>query len=124
PVVPTYQQVFFPPFGSRLAIAYSPTTPNPAIALAASPYARAYALAERLRRVAPTPYAYAISVKRYLDSGAYEYNQDVPATRYPLETFLFRSRRGYCQQFAGSMALLLRMGGVPARVPAAFTTGH
>ena len=45
PVVPSYQQVFFAPFGSRLAVAYSPSTPNPAVALAASPYARAYALA-------------------------------------------------------------------------------
>ena len=30
---------------------------------------------------------------------------------------------GYCQQFAGAMALLLRMGGVPARVATGFTTG-
>ena len=124
PVVPSYQQVFFAPFGSRLAVAYSPSTPNPAVALAASPYARAYALAQRLARHAATPYAYAMNVKRYLDSGAYAYDQNVALSRYPLETFLFDTKHGYCQQFAGSMALLLRMGGVPARVAAGFATGQ
>jgi protein-glutamine gamma-glutamyltransferase len=124
PVVPSYQQVFFAPFGSRIAVAYSPSTPNPAVALAASPYRRVYALARRLARHAATPYDYALSVKRYLDSGAYTYNQDPPSSRYPLETFLFGDKIGYCQQFAGSMALLLRMGGVPARVATGFTTGQ
>jgi hypothetical protein len=42
---------------------------------------------------------------------------------YPLEGFLFMDRAGYCQQFSGAMALLLRMGGVPARVAAGFTSG-
>ena len=32
-------------------------------------------------------------------------------------------RRGYCQQFSGAMALLLRMGGVPARVASGFSPG-
>ncbi len=33
------------------------------------------------------------------------------------------SEPGYCQQFSGAMALLLRMGGVPARVASGFTSG-
>ena len=45
-----------------------------------------------------------------------------PATRS--RAFLFNDKVGYCQQFAGAMALLLRMGGVPARVAAGFTHGH
>jgi hypothetical protein len=40
-----------------------------------------------------------------------------------LASFLFDDKIGYCQQFAGAMALLLRMGGVPARVSVGFTTG-
>ena len=44
---------------------------------------------------------------------------DVPARELPVP-----DPRGYCQQFAGAMALLLRMGGVPARVAVGFTTGH
>ena len=50
------------------------------------------------------------------------YNQNPPAARYPLASFLI-NKVGYCQQFAGEMALLLRMGGVPARVATGFTTG-
>jgi hypothetical protein len=42
---------------------------------------------------------------------------------YPLESFLFTDKYGYCQQFAGAMAMLLRMGGVPARVAVGFTSG-
>jgi hypothetical protein len=63
------------------------------------------------------------AVKSHLDSGRYVYNQVPPRSRYPLMNFLFTTRVGYCQQFSGAMAMLLRMGGIPARVAAGFTTG-
>jgi transglutaminase-like putative cysteine protease len=87
-----------------------------------SPYARAYRLATRLARHAATPYAFVTAVKDYLAHG-FTYDEHPHASAYPLEQFLFASKRGYCQQFAGAMALLLRMGGLPARVAAGFTTG-
>ena len=62
------------------------------------------------------------AVKRYLGIG-FAYNQSPPLSRYPLENFLFSTKAGYCQQFSGTMALLLRMGGVPARVASGFTAG-
>jgi len=34
----------------------------------------------------------------------------------PVERFLFRSKRGYCEHFASALALLVRTAGVPARV--------
>ena len=37
---------------------------------------------------------------------------------------LTRDRRGYCQHFAGAMALMLRYLGIPARVAAGFTSGN
>jgi transglutaminase-like putative cysteine protease len=58
----------------------------------------------------------------YLSHG-FSYNENTPVHQYPLEAFLFTDKYGYCQQFAGAMALLLRMGGVPARVGVGFTTG-
>ncbi|HWE14548.1 MAG TPA: transglutaminase domain-containing protein [Solirubrobacteraceae bacterium] len=97
--------------------AVADTTP----VLASSPYARAYALARRLAARARTPYAFVAGVQWYLSHFAY--NENPPLTRYPLETFLFSRREGYCQQFSGAMAMLLRMGGVPARVAAGFTSG-
>ncbi len=87
-----------------------------------SPYAAAYALAQRLATESKTPYAFVENVLRYLSHG-YVYDQNVPLTEFPLATFLFKNKRGYCQQFSGAMALLLRMGGVPARVAAGFTSG-
>ena len=52
------------------------------------------------------------------------YNESPAQHRLPLASFLFGDRQGYCQQFSGAMALLLRMGGVPARVASGFTPGR
>jgi transglutaminase-like putative cysteine protease len=112
----------FPPFGSTTAAAYSPTTVQPGPLLKGSPYARAWALSQRLRAGAASPYDYVVRVERYLQHG-FRYEEGPAPSVYPLESFLFKTKAGYCQQFAGAMALLLRMGGVPARVAAGFTPG-
>jgi transglutaminase-like putative cysteine protease len=91
--------------------------------LEASPYRRAYALARRLRRRADTPQAFAREVEDHLAGDAFAYSETPRPARVPLDGFLFGDRRGYCQQFSGAMALLLRMGGVPARVVAGFSPG-
>jgi protein-glutamine gamma-glutamyltransferase len=91
-------------------------------AVESSPYARAYALAQRLAGQARTPVQFVSSVQDYLSHG-FAYNERPPVRRYPLESFLFQDKRGYCQQFSGAMALLLRMGGLPTRVAAGFTSG-
>jgi transglutaminase-like putative cysteine protease len=90
--------------------------------LRSSAYGPVYALAQHLAAQAQTPYGFVTAVLRYLSHG-YIYNQNPPGRRYPLVSFLFHDRIGYCQQFSGAMALLLRMGGVPARVAAGFTPG-
>ena len=77
-----------------------------------SVYARAYALAQRLAAASPTPYDYVQQVRAYLRAG-FTYTETPPARPVPLDGFLFDDRRGYCQQYSGAMALLLRMGGVP-----------
>jgi protein-glutamine gamma-glutamyltransferase len=87
-----------------------------------SRYARTYRLAQRLRADAETPYDYIRAVQQYLRAG-FTYTETPPRSRLPLDAFLFRDKRGYCQHFSGAMALLLRMGGVPARVASGFTPG-
>jgi hypothetical protein len=116
--------VVFAPFHSGLApeVVMGVSTLDGTAALQRSPYARAYALAGRLAAGAPTPYGFVENVLAYLRRG-FSYNENPPASPFPLETFLFSDKRGYCQQFSGAMALLLRMGGLPARVAAGFTTG-
>jgi transglutaminase-like putative cysteine protease len=93
--------------------------------LARSPYRRTWALARRLRAGAETPYEYVLAIDRFLQDGfSYSERPTPPAPgRAPLDAFLNDGRDGYCQHFAGAMALLLRMGGVPARVAAGFSPG-
>jgi protein-glutamine gamma-glutamyltransferase len=122
-----YPQIVFPAFyGSHraplLASAGGLNAPTVAAAIARSPYAPVYALARRLAAGAHSPYALEVHIERYLLRG-YAYNESPPVRPYPLVSFLFQDRIGYCQQFSGAMALLLRMAGVPARVSAGFTPG-
>jgi transglutaminase-like putative cysteine protease len=121
-----YLSATIPDGGSQTGVPFAPfgaTSSIVALEMGHSPYAPAYALAQRLAAGAATPYAFVKAVQHYLDDGAYRYDQKTTPTRYPLLDFLFHSKVGYCQQFSGAMALLLRMGGVPARVAAGFTSG-
>jgi transglutaminase-like putative cysteine protease len=85
----------------------------------ASPYGPMYALARRLAAGAGSSYEVVERIERYLGAG-HSYDEHPPLARYPLEAFLFESRRGYCQQFSGAMTLMLRMDGIPARVGEGF----
>jgi len=91
--------------------------------LARSPYARAYELATTLRERSATPYEFLERVRDRVQDGA-TYSETPPPSVNPLMTFLFEDRRGYCQHFAGATALLLRMGGVHARVVSGFSPGR
>jgi hypothetical protein len=118
-------QIVFPPFHSSAPVKNVIGLPVAAgtSLVESSVYAGAYRLARRLARSAKTPYGFVLAVERYLSRG-YLYDQNPLVRPYPLASFLFGERRGYCQQFAGAMALLLRMGGVPARVAVGFTSGR
>ncbi len=49
---------------------------------------------------------------------------DVPGRQAPVETFLFEKKRGYCEFFASSFALLLRLAEVPARLVGGYHGGE
>ncbi len=87
-----------------------------------SNFARTYALARRLQAESTTQEEFVQRVMRHLRDG-YAYSESPPNAAEDLDGFLFDARVGYCQQFSGAMALLLRMGGVPARISTGFTTG-
>jgi transglutaminase-like putative cysteine protease len=87
-----------------------------------SPYARMYDEAQRLTASQPTAYDAVKSVERYLQRN-FTYSERVPTRPIPLMGFLYEDERGYCQQFSGAMALMLRMAGIPARVAAGFSPG-
>ena len=86
-------------------------------------------LYERARRVVgdPTnPYAAVLELEGWFRSGAFVYDTTPPPVgNVPaLVAFVLQTHRGYCQHFAGAMALMLRYLGIPARVAAGFTSGR
>jgi transglutaminase-like putative cysteine protease len=101
----------------------SPLTASAERHVLASPYAETYRLARRLAAGEPTIYDTVKAVQGYLQKG-YQYSEKPPLRRYPLPAFLFQDKIGYCQQFSGAMALMLRMNGIPARVAAGFSPGN
>jgi transglutaminase-like putative cysteine protease len=90
-----------------------------------SGYERTWELAKQLRTGTETPFEYILAVNNYLQDGfGYSERPQPPRPgRLPLDAFLSDTKEGYCQHFAGAMALLLRMGGVPARVASGFSPG-
>jgi transglutaminase-like putative cysteine protease len=88
-----------------------------------SPYAPMYRLARRMAARSSTPYDMVRTVERYLKSSRFAYDERPAVRKYPLESFLFKDRVGYCQQFSGTMAMMLRMVGIPARVVTGFAPG-
>jgi transglutaminase-like putative cysteine protease len=87
-----------------------------------SDFKRTWALSQRLKRGAANPLQYAKAVEAYLGRG-FTYSESPPFSARTLEGFLFKARAGYCQQYSGAMALLMRMAGIPARVATGFTSG-
>lgn len=90
------------------------------------PYRGVWERASAVTRRAGSPYEATVALERWLRSSggfAYEERPPPPTGLPPLADFVERSRQGYCQQFAGSMALMLRLIGIPARVAVGFTSG-
>jgi len=83
------------------------------------------ALNQRIVRDAVDPYQITLRIERYLRQ-FYRYSLSPPASEYssPYAAFLFDNQTGYCQHFAGAMALLLRFNGIPSRVAVGFTSGE
>lgn len=74
----------------------------------------------------PTAALKAAAIQRYLRSDEFTYSlEPQPGTGYEAMTrFLFEDRRGYCEQFAGSMAAMARVVGIPSRVAVGWLPGE
>ena len=88
-----------------------------------------YDIAKQVTEGAANPYAAATALEAWfrrpsLGGFLYDEQPPVPAANEPaLAMFVTQTKRGYCQHFAGAMALMLRYLGIPARVAAGFTSG-
>jgi transglutaminase-like putative cysteine protease len=86
------------------------------------------ALYEKARRVVGntrSSYGAALSLESWFRStGGFTYTtRPNRSGSEPLLDFVLHTKRGYCQHFAGAMALMLRYLGVPARVAEGFVSG-
>ncbi|HSB71178.1 MAG TPA: DUF3488 and transglutaminase-like domain-containing protein [Candidatus Methylomirabilis sp.] len=86
---------------------------------------RLRALAQGLSAGAASPYETARRVETYLSENL-RYSLDLrrESSLDPLDEFLFQRKTGNCEYFAASMAILLRAGGIPARVVNGFQRGE
>ena len=123
PFLSIWPGVRVPPFGSaqRLRRVNAVLDAHPAIARYATLEHVAYDVAGAAR----TPYAAASALERWFThSGGFRYAANPPVyPDAPLVGFVAEARAGYCQYFAGAMALMLRYLGVPARVAVGFSSG-
>jgi len=78
-------------------------------------------LAHKLTDSEPSPYRRAMAIEHYLTT-QFGYTLQLPSEppADPLADFLFHRRRGHCEYFASSMAVLLRTVGIPSRVITGF----
>jgi transglutaminase-like putative cysteine protease len=84
------------------------------------------ALALRITAGKKTEYDKAVAIQDYLRSPPFTYSLH-PASdgtgNQALYNFLFVTHQGYCQQYAGSYAVLARAAGLPTRLAVGFATG-
>ena len=90
-------------------------------------YQPLYDRAVRIAGSARNPYAATVALEAWFRTGGgFTYDESPPQAppgTPPLVFFLERSKAGYCQHYAGAMALMLRYLGIPSRVAAGFTSG-
>jgi transglutaminase-like putative cysteine protease len=99
---------------------------NPRLAPRVVPYLPLYRRALAVAGGARTQYAAVVALEAWFRTGGgFRYSESPPRLRAgaPLVDFVERTRAGYCQHYAGAMALMLRYLGIPARVAVGFTAG-
>ncbi len=86
---------------------------------------RVQQLAAQLGRGESTTYGKALALQTYLRSSRFTYSLSAPSghSDNAVDRFLFDTRTGYCEQFAGSFALLARLLHMPTRVAVGFQPG-
>jgi transglutaminase-like putative cysteine protease len=82
-------------------------------------------LAADITATAPSNYDKAVAMERYL-STHFGYTLELPRTlpADPLAYFLFERKKGHCEFFASSMAVMLRSLRIPSRIVTGFRGGE
>jgi transglutaminase-like putative cysteine protease len=81
-------------------------------------------LARQITSTASNNYDRATAIQNYLrDNLRYTLDPPFIESEDPLGSFLFKSKSGYCEYFAASMAVMLRTLDIPSRLVNGFQTG-
>ena len=122
----TLESRTFPVFGLRGREAVAESLLSDPSYESFQPYRGLYATAQRVAGDAATPYETVLALESWFrQRGGFRYDESPPqSSGPPLIAFVNRTKAGYCQHYAGAMALMLRMLGVPARVAVGFTSGR
>ena len=106
------------PHASEERLNYSlqiPATGNP----------RSRAWAKQLRSQYPQPAVLVNAMLQYFNRQAFYYTLKPPALgRDSIDDFLFETRSGFCEHYAGAMTYVLRAAGIPARVVTGYQGGE
>jgi hypothetical protein len=89
------------------------------------PYRQLYNVARRVAGSPRSPYEAVLALEAWFrQKGGFRYAEQPPEVDGPpLVSFVTRTKAGYCQHYAGAMAAMVRMLGIPARVAVGFTSG-
>lgn len=86
---------------------------------------RAQALGRSWRTELESEAAVVRRALEYFGQEPFFYTVEPPALRIdPVDEFLFESRQGFCEHYAGSFVVLMRAAGIPARVVTGYQGGE
>ncbi|HLG07172.1 MAG TPA: transglutaminase domain-containing protein [Gaiellaceae bacterium] len=89
-------------------------------------YRPLYDEARRITADAENPYTAVLAIESWFRrEGGFRYDEQPPRSLDlpPLVHFVTVTKAGYCQHYAGAMAVMLRLLGIPSRVAVGFTSG-
>ena len=121
-------QLVEPTFRQLDGVTYNPSNPalRPYTQLPEQTLREMRPIADQIAGAEPTPFRQILAIQDYFtQTGLFTYDTSVPG-RYDtnfLARFVVTTRRGFCQQFASAMAVLVRALGYPARIATGYTPG-
>ena len=103
----------------------SPLSLAPWLALPSGFDPRTRELAARLRRASPDAEAAVEAVLRMFREQPFRYTLEPPRLgTHAIDEFLFDTRAGFCEHYAGAFVVLMRAMGIPARVVTGYQGGE
>jgi len=114
------------PSPQQLRLAPAPPAAERGYLTVPQPFERLLPLARRVTAGQGTAYGRAVALQQWFTKAGnftYALTPSLPPDAGALISFVTKTRRGYCQQFAFAMAVMARLLGIPSRVVVGYTQG-